>query len=189
MSVLVLWSIRWISSLVHFKNGSKYHTKEKALVFIPLIRFLLCSLVSFSWGNFSFISACLMMFTSNIPKYLYVSFSPSVLNFLYLVVLFLPSFFVFHFSLLAWHIFLCQISSLYLDCISSLFVSVFPILFFIFGIYFHAVHVHLVVDFFCPVFHGIFNKLYDFAGYLVHFNTAYFVGPYHIHFFVNPHHS
>ena len=58
-------------------------------MFIPLFRFLLYSLVSssflvlmrYSFFNFSFISACLMVSASNNPKYLKVSFSPSVLIF------------------------------------------------------------------------------------------------------------
>ena len=45
------------------------------------------------------------------------------------VVLFLPSFVVFSFSLLAWHFFQYQISSLYRHYISSLLVLGFPILF------------------------------------------------------------
>ena len=46
-----------------------------------------------------------------------------------LVVLFLPSFIVFRFSLLTWHIFLCKIRSLNRHWISSLPVFGFPILF------------------------------------------------------------
>ena len=41
---LVLWSIGWRSSLVHFKNGPGYLSKETTKVLIPLMRFLLCSL-------------------------------------------------------------------------------------------------------------------------------------------------
>ena len=44
--LLILWSICWSSSLVHFKNGSEYLTAQ---VFIPLISFLLCSLLSGSF--------------------------------------------------------------------------------------------------------------------------------------------
>ena len=87
--------------------------------------------------SFSFISACLMVSASNIRPYLYVSFSPSVLIFLELVVLFLLSFVVFFFSLL-WNISQWQILSLYLDCISLLPVK---ILFVIFGEPFDVVHV------------------------------------------------
>ena len=70
--------------------------------------------------NFSFISPGLMVSTFNIPEYLEVSFSLSVQIFPWfdsLIGLFLPSFVVFLFSLLAWRIFLGHISSLYLDYI------------------------------------------------------------------------
>ena len=43
MNFLVLWFIRWSSSLVHFKNGSEYLMKGQPSC---LMRFLLCSLVS-----------------------------------------------------------------------------------------------------------------------------------------------
>ena len=46
--------------------------------------------------------------------------------FLHLVVLFRLSYAVFRFSLLSWHIFLCQIPFLYRHCISSLPVLGFP---------------------------------------------------------------
>ena len=46
MSFLVLWFICLNSSLVHFKNGPKYLMWRTASVFILLMRFLLCSLVS-----------------------------------------------------------------------------------------------------------------------------------------------
>ena len=67
--------LSWSSSPIHFKNWPKYLTFQ---VFIPLMRFLLLSLLSRSFlvplKYFSFISTCLMMFASNIPKYLQVSF-------------------------------------------------------------------------------------------------------------------
>ena len=72
-----------------------------------------------------------MVSASNIPKYLSVSFSWSVLIFLDLVVLFLPSFVFFRLSLLAWCIFLCQIPSLCSDCIFYLPVLEFQIFFFV----------------------------------------------------------
>ena len=40
ISLLVLWSICLSSSLVHFKNGPEYLTRDTAQVFIPLIRFM-----------------------------------------------------------------------------------------------------------------------------------------------------
>ena len=46
---LVFWSIYLSSSLVHFKNGPDYLTKETVLVFFSLMRFLLQSLVSRSF--------------------------------------------------------------------------------------------------------------------------------------------
>ena len=58
-----------------------------------------------------------------------------------LVVRLLPSCVVFRFSLLAWRIFLCQIPSLYLDCIFLQFALVF-------GKKLDVVHVYEVVNFF-----------------------------------------
>ena len=49
LSFLVLYLICWRSSLVHFKHGPEYLTKGTALVLIPLMRFLLYSLVSNSF--------------------------------------------------------------------------------------------------------------------------------------------
>ena len=78
ISFLVLWSICLCSSLVHFKKSPEYLTRGTAQVFIPLIRFLLDSFVSSSllvllrnsFLIFSFISTCLMVSASKIPKYL-----------------------------------------------------------------------------------------------------------------------
>ena len=83
ISFLVLGSICLSSSLVHFKKGPEYLTMGTAQVFITLIRFLQHSFVSssflvllrYSFLIFSFISTCLMVSASKIPKYLYVSFS------------------------------------------------------------------------------------------------------------------
>ena len=47
ISFLVLGSICWSSSIVHFRNGPEYFTRRQ--VFIFLMRFLLCSLVSSSF--------------------------------------------------------------------------------------------------------------------------------------------
>ena len=63
------------SSLVYFKNGPEYLMRGTTQVFISFIRFSLVSCI-FSFSRaillkiFSFISACLMVSTSNIPKYL-----------------------------------------------------------------------------------------------------------------------
>ena len=86
ISFLVLWSICLSSSLIHIKKVPEYLTGGTAQVFIPLIRFLQHSFVSssflvllrYSFLIFSFISTCLMVSASKMPKYLYVSFSPSV---------------------------------------------------------------------------------------------------------------
>ena len=85
--VFSLLSICLSYSLVHFKKGPEYLTSETAQVFIHVIRFLLHSFVSssflvllrYSFLIFSFISTCLMVPASKMPKYLYVSFYPSVL--------------------------------------------------------------------------------------------------------------
>ena len=76
ISFLVLWSTCLNSSLVQFTKGRKYPTSGTAQVFTPFIRFLLHSFVS--WV-FSFISSWLIKPDSNMPKYLYVSFSRTVL--------------------------------------------------------------------------------------------------------------
>ena len=48
ISFLVLWPI-YLSSLVHFKNGFEYLTRDTAQVSISLIRFLLHSFISSSF--------------------------------------------------------------------------------------------------------------------------------------------
>ena len=77
---------------------------------------------SSSWDtllNFSFISSCLMVSASNIPKYCKFPFLRVFRFFLDMVDLFLLSCVFCWFSLLAWHIFLCKIPSLYPECIFS----------------------------------------------------------------------
>ena len=84
----VVWMVTTRPLMNGPKNGPKYLTRRKALVFIPLIRFLLYSFVSSSFLGllkycfliFSFISSCLMVSAASILKYLQVSFSPSVLT-------------------------------------------------------------------------------------------------------------
>ena len=49
ISFLVLWSICFSSSLVHFRNGPEYLTTGTDQVFIPLMRFRLESIVSSSF--------------------------------------------------------------------------------------------------------------------------------------------
>ena len=87
INFLVLWSICFRPSLVHFKNGPEYITRKTAQVFIHLIRFLLNSFVSgsslgffrYSFLIFLFISPCLIVLASDIPNYLYFFFSPTLL--------------------------------------------------------------------------------------------------------------
>ena len=52
MSFLVLWSICWSSSLIHFKNGPEYLSSGIAKVFISLMKFPRYSLVSNSFNFF-----------------------------------------------------------------------------------------------------------------------------------------
>ena len=81
------WSICWSFSLVHFKNGPEYLMRRTVQVFILFRRYLPYCLASRSflvllrYSFFSFISACLMVSASNIPKHLYVSISLTVLVF------------------------------------------------------------------------------------------------------------
>ena len=49
INFFVPWSLCWSSSLVHFKSDPEYLTRETVMLFIPLMRFLLCSLVSSSF--------------------------------------------------------------------------------------------------------------------------------------------
>ena len=84
---LVLWFICLSSSLVHLRKSPENLTRSTAQEFIPLIRFWLKSFVSssflvlqrYSFWILNFISTCLIVSASKIPKYLKVSFSASVL--------------------------------------------------------------------------------------------------------------
>ena len=107
---IILWSI-CISSFPF-----ECLTKGAALVFIPLMRFLLQSLFFRSFlvcltTLFSFFFHFGLLFTS-ICNF---SFLQTFRFFLDLVFLFLLLF-LFHFSLSAWHIFQCQIPFLYPGC-------------------------------------------------------------------------
>ena len=81
INLLVLWSVYVNSSLVYFKKGPEYLTRETIQVFIPLMKLLLQKLLprsfllhpKFSFFTLSFI--CIMVFVSNIPTYLQFSFS------------------------------------------------------------------------------------------------------------------
>ena len=115
ISFLVFRSICW-SSLVHTKNGPEYLTRGTAQVFTSSKRLLLYSIVSSSFLvllRYSFLIFFFHphMFNGVCFQYsqLVSFFFPERSDFFYLVVPFLPTFVVYHFSLLAWHIFLCQI--------------------------------------------------------------------------------
>ena len=87
ISFLVLWSICLSSSLLYFKEGLEYLTWKTTQVCIPLISFLLDNFVSNSFLVLqysllifkNFISSCLMVSASQMPKYVSVPFSPSIL--------------------------------------------------------------------------------------------------------------
>ena len=123
---LVLLSICFSSSLVHFKNTSKYLTRETAQVFIPLIRFLLfglvssCFLVLLGYSFFNFFRSFSLVLLPIFPNICTFPFLQSFLFFLDLTVPFLPSCVVSRFSLLAWRTFQCQLLFLCLDYIFSL---------------------------------------------------------------------
>ena len=115
-----IWSICWSFSLVPFKNGSEYFTCETAKVFILLMKFLLCSLVS---SSFLVLLMYLLLFSFHLGMFngVHFQYSQAFLGFLFpepsarrkvLVVLFLLSITVFYFSLLAF-----LIPSLYPDFI------------------------------------------------------------------------
>ena len=92
MSFLVLLSICLSSSLVHFKNGPMYLTRGTIQVFIPLIRFLLCSLFrrvfSFSWGIFYNVFFHLCLFDGVRSQYSQVFGFPGYFDFFFLIWLF-----------------------------------------------------------------------------------------------------
>ena len=121
---LALRSIGLSSSLVTFKNGPEYLTRGTAKVLISLIRFLLYSLVLSSslvllWYSFIIFLSSPLVLCCSLPIFLSICKFPffrAFLLFLDLVVPFFPLYLVSCFSLLAWHIFLCQISSLCPDC-------------------------------------------------------------------------
>ena len=99
INFLVLWSMYLSSSLVHFRNGPEYLTGGTAQMFIPFMRLLLLSLalrsflvlLRYSFLIFFFFQLCLMVSTSNLPKFWF---------FYDLEVLILPLFLISHFSLL-----------------------------------------------------------------------------------------
>ena len=159
ISFLVLWSIWFSYSLVHFKKGLEYLTRGTARVFNPLISFLLLSFVSnsslvilrYSFLVYSFFSTCLPVSASMMLKYLYASFSLSVLLLSWLgssipsVRCCLPFFIsrMVHFSMpnsipMSWLYILCTCIRVY-----SFFL--------IFCKYFDVIHVHRWLIFSCKL--------------------------------------
>ena len=124
MSFLVPWSICWSSSLVHFKKSLEYLTRGDSQSNYTFDEFVFYSYVSSSFivprRNFSEFFFLLHSFDGDIFPSIYKFFL--LLIRLDLVVLFLSQLAVFRFSLWVYHIFLCQIFSLYRHCRSSLLV-------------------------------------------------------------------
>ena len=127
---LVLWSICLSYSLVHFKNGQEYFTTGTVQVYIPVMRFLLQSLVSrsflilqrHSFLMFSLISVCLLVSVSNIYKFFKFSFSPKILLISWFGFSILSVASVFQLFVFSMAHFQCQIPFQYPDCIFLLFV-------------------------------------------------------------------
>ena len=143
INFLVLLPICLSSSFVYFNNGPEYLTDEIVQVFIPLQSLLLRSVLvhpRYSFLIFSFLVwRCLLLVSPSTCSF------PFLQTFWFLLameVLFLRLFIFSHLSLWAWHIFLCQILSLYFGCIFLLFVSKSSILF-IFCRQVDVVHVHI----------------------------------------------
>ena len=128
-----LWSICISSFLVLFKNGPEYITNSTAQVFITLTRSLLKSFISSSFLIlqryvfliFSFNYICLMVSASNISKYLQVFCFPRFL----ILSWFGSSIPSISFRLPLFITSKCQIPSLCSDCILSLHVLKFPVIF------------------------------------------------------------
>ena len=127
INFLVVWSICLSSFLVYFKNGFEYLTMGTVQVFDEI------SAAELGFKKFSRSSKVLFYFFLSSPLVWWcpLPIFPSICNFpflkvfwffLELTVLFLPLFVFFLSSLLAWHIFLCQISFQYFGRIFLLFV-------------------------------------------------------------------
>ena len=93
----------WSPTLFHFTNWPGYLSREIAQLFIPLMRLLPCSLFS---SSFLVLHRCFFIYlhTSDAVRFQYSQIFVSFhffecSDFFDLVVLFLPSFFVVHFSL------------------------------------------------------------------------------------------
>ena len=107
---------------IHFKNGPEYLTMETAQVFILFMRFLRSAwfrdFFSFVWDTlFSFFLSsphiwwCLLPLFPSTYKFPFLFLTVS-----WLASQFLPLFVIFRFSLLEWHILLCQIPLQFPDC-------------------------------------------------------------------------
>ena len=104
VSFLVLSSIPWGSTPVHFKNGPAHLTRqETAKVSILLMRLLLCSSVSsyFLVWIFFFFHLCLVGGVRFQNYQVFVSFLFSDHSDLHLVFLFLPSYVFYRYPILA----------------------------------------------------------------------------------------
>ena len=115
-----LCSISLSSSLVHLRNDPEYLRRGIGLMFIPLMKFLLQSLVSKGFVSLQVFS-CFPLFqfhmahfsmSNSIPIswfYILIVYIWDFLCFTDLAVQFLPLFFFSPFSLSSWHIFQYQI--------------------------------------------------------------------------------
>ena len=136
INFLVLWSM-CLNSLVHLKNGPEYLSRIQPR-YLSLCQGF-CDIV-LSRVIFWFFGDTLFYFLFSFPLVwwclLPISLSKCTFSFLRafwwllnLEVRLLLSCIVWHFSLLVWWIFLCNILFLYVDCIFSQSVLGFPILF------------------------------------------------------------
>ena len=135
------------------------------------MRFLLCSLVSSSflvllWYSSFFLSSSLVWLClhQKFPGICKFPFFSVFWYFLDLVVLFLPSFVVFCFSLFVWHIFQCQIPSLYLDCKTSMPVLGFPILYHFLESLMSSVYIMYIIAILEVCITPYISKLYDWVA-------------------------
>ena len=146
---LVLLSICWNSSPVHFKNGPEHFTRGTEHVFIPLMRFLPQSLVSRNFLvrlRYSFKKIFLLFLLVDDVQ---LHYSPLLVSFLFSKSS--ASFFIWQFysfcyltlsTFLLWHIFQFYFYIL----VNFWFVSQSPILFSF--LHFYVVHVQVLINLF-----------------------------------------
>ena len=179
---------------VHFKNVPEYLTRGTALVFIPLMRFMLYSLI---WRSFLvFMRYYLNFFHPSCFQY-----SPVLVIFLFsassdFFLIWFPSLAVFWFSLLAWHIFLCQIHPyimvVYHHCLY------FPILFsflansFMSSMYirwwiFFAIYIVFILLYISWIYDLVASLLLQIVMLIMHIPGTYLSGflRYYVHFRAN----